>query len=142
MPLVIDHTTQDVAVWRPGNKTQLKLGAQAGTQRIAMAEQWFEPGVGAPTHTHGDVEETITVLRGTAEFWVDDERVTVPTGSSIVLPAFSHHGFTNCGEDELHIMGIWSVASVPTEYVEDRAQTFHIGGTEGTRADAARTVGS
>ena len=140
MAVVIDHSRQEVASWRPGNRTQLKLGAPTGTERIAVIEQWFEPGTGAPTHTHGDVEETITVLRGTAEFWIDDQRAVVEANSTIVLPPFSRHGFTNAGGDELHIMAIWSVASVPTEYVEEPRRTYRIGGDDGRRADAARTV--
>jgi mannose-6-phosphate isomerase-like protein (cupin superfamily) len=141
-PLVIDHATQERASWRPGNLTQLKVGAQNGSERVAMAEQWFEPGTGAPTHTHHDVEEVITILAGRAEFWCDDERAIVEAEQSIVLPPFSWHGFTNIGDGELHLLGVWSVASVPTDYQEAPDRTYAIGGAEGERADAARTVQS
>jgi quercetin dioxygenase-like cupin family protein len=137
---VIDHREQEIASWRPGNRTRLNLGAAAGTERIASAEQWFEPGTGAPTHTHGDIEETITVLAGTAEFWCDDERATLRAEMSIVLPPFSWHGFTNVGDDELHVVGMWSAASVPTEYRDEADRTYAIGGKAGTRVDAARTL--
>jgi quercetin dioxygenase-like cupin family protein len=138
--VVVDHQTQEIASWRPGNRTRLKLGAAVGLQRLAAAEQWFEPGAGAPTHTHGDVEETITVLAGTADFWCDDERTTLGAEMSIVLPPLSWHGFTNVGDDELHVLVIWSVASVPTEYLETPDKTYAIGAEDGTRVDPARTL--
>jgi quercetin dioxygenase-like cupin family protein len=138
--VVIDHRKQEIASWRPGNRTRLNIGAAAGSQRVAAAEQWFEPGTGAPTHTHGDIEETVTVLAGTAEFWCDDERATLTAEMTIVLPPFSWHGFTNVGDDELHVMGMWSAASIPTEYLEAPDKTYAIGGTDGERVDAARTL--
>ncbi len=140
MIVVIDHGQQELVSWRPGNRTRLNVGAATGAQRLAMAEQWFEPGTGAPTHTHGDVEEIIMILAGTAEFRVDDERVTVGAQQSIVLPPFSYHGFTNVGDGTLHLLGTYSAASVPTEYLEEPEATYQIGGDEGERVDAARTV--
>ena len=137
--LVVDHTQQELAVWRPGNRTRLNVGAANGAQRLCLTEQWFEPGSGAPTHFHPDVEEAVTVLRGTARFWCDDEEVVLDEQKTIVFPPYSRHGFTNIGDGELHISGAFSAASVPTEYVEDAQDAIYdIGGTDGTHVDAAR----
>jgi quercetin dioxygenase-like cupin family protein len=136
---VVDHAAQELARWRPGNLTRMNIGAANGAEKLCLVEQWFEPGTGAPTHVHPGVEETITVLRGTARCWIDDEEAIVREQMTIILPADCRHGFTNVGDDELHIFAAYSSASVPTEYEEARATTFEIGGKDGTRVDAART---
>jgi quercetin dioxygenase-like cupin family protein len=136
--IVIDHTKQELAVWRPGNKTRLNIGAANGATRLCINEQWFEPGTGAPRHTHFDIEEAITVLEGRAEFWIDDDRAVVTQQMTVILPPYSHHGFTNVGDDTLHICAAFSAASVRTEYDEDPTETYAIGGTDGERVDAAR----
>lgn len=137
--IVVDHAVQERPSWRPGNQTRLNIGAATGAERLCIAEQWFEPGTGAPTHTHGDVEETITVLAGAARFWCDDEQAVLGPQMTVILPPFSHHGFENTGPDELHIWAAYSVASVPTEYDQEPETTFAIGGTEGIKVDATRT---
>ena len=71
---VIDHRGQELSSWRAGNTTRLNVGAATGASRLCIIEQWFEPGAGAPTHTHFDTEETVTVLEGRAEFWLGEER--------------------------------------------------------------------
>jgi quercetin dioxygenase-like cupin family protein len=137
-PLVIDHAKQEIASWRPGNRTRMDVGAANGAKHLCLVEQWFEPGAGAPTHVHPGVEETITVLHGTGEFWCDGERAFLRAQMTIVLPPDSRHGFTNAGADELHVFAAYSAASVPTEYEEQKDTTFDIGGKDGERVDAAR----
>jgi len=136
--IVINHKEQELASWRPGNKTRLNVGASTGATKLCIAEQWFDPGTGAPTHTHFETEETITVLEGRAEFWVGDDRAVLEPEMTIVLPPYSHHGFTNVGDGTLHIWAAYSDASVRTEYDADPASMYAIGGTDGERVDAAR----
>jgi quercetin dioxygenase-like cupin family protein len=136
--LVIDHTEQELAVWRPGNRTRLNIGAATGAEHLCLVEQWFEPGRGAPTHFHPGVEETITVMSGTGRFWCDGEEAVLDAQKTIILPPDSRHGFTNVGEDELHVFAAYSAASVPTEYEESANDVYDIGGRDGTRVDAAR----
>jgi hypothetical protein len=58
---------------------------------LCIFEQWIAPGAGAPTHTH-PVEEVLTVRQGEAEMWMDDQRITVLAGQSLVVPANRVHG--------------------------------------------------
>lgn len=136
--IVVDHRTQELASWRPGNTTRLNIGAQTGATKLCIAEQWFEPGTGAPTHTHFDTEETITVLEGRAEVWSDGERAELGALMTVILPPHSHHGFRNIGEGTLHIWAAYSDAAVRTVYDDDPGARFAIGGTEGEAVDAAR----
>ena len=63
------------------------------------------PGVGAPTHAH-PVEEVLTVREGEAEMWIDEHRVTVSAGQSLIVPAGRQHGFRNCGDVTLHLHAV------------------------------------
>ena len=68
-------------------------------------EQWIVPGTGAPTHFH-PVEEVLTVREGEAEMWLDQERIIVSAGQSLLVPARRTHGFRNSGTATLHIHAV------------------------------------
>jgi mannose-6-phosphate isomerase-like protein (cupin superfamily) len=100
-------TPQDVALehWRPGVETRMVASARNGAAQLCIFEQWVAPGVGAPTHSH-PVEEVLTVLEGEAEMWMDEARVIVPAGQSLIVPAGRQHGYRNSGNVTLHIHAV------------------------------------
>lgn len=73
---IIDHNVQSTEEWRPGVLTRMKVSAITEAAALCIFEQWVAPGSGARTHSH-PVEEVLTVLKGQAELWLDDERETV-----------------------------------------------------------------
>jgi mannose-6-phosphate isomerase-like protein (cupin superfamily) len=91
--------------WRPGVETRMVVSARNGAAQLCIFEQWVAPGVGAPTHVH-PVEEVLTVREGEAEMWMDDERVIVSAGQSLIVPAGRLHGFRNSGAATLHIHAV------------------------------------
>jgi quercetin dioxygenase-like cupin family protein len=91
--------------WRPGVETRMLVSARTGATQLCMFEQWVAPGNGAPTHSH-PVEEVLTVRDGEAEMWMDDERVIVAAGQSLIVPAGRKHGFRNSGSATLHIHAV------------------------------------
>jgi mannose-6-phosphate isomerase-like protein (cupin superfamily) len=91
--------------WRPGVETRMLVSASNGAAHLCIFEQWVAPGVGAPTHSH-PVEEVLTVREGEAEMWMDDLRVTVSAGQSLIVPARRKHGFRNSGATTLHIHAV------------------------------------
>lgn len=138
--LVIREGEQGLVEWRPGVQTRLRAGAPLGTERLSILEQWHEPGCGAPTHTHHDAEELVTVLQGVAEFWIEDERETLAAGDTVVVPPFRRHGFANAGPGRLHIQAVISAAEPLVEYDEEAGTVFEIGGSGDERRDAHRAV--
>jgi quercetin dioxygenase-like cupin family protein len=138
--LVIRESEQELVEWRPGVLTRLRAGALVGTERLSVLEQWHEPGCGAPTHTHHDAEELVTVLEGVAEFWIEDEHATLEAGSTAVVPPFRRHGFRNAGEGTLHVLAVLSAAEPLVEYDEEAGAVFEIGGRGDDRRDAHRAV--
>ena len=91
--------------WREGVETRMRVSASNGAAQLCIFEQWIAPGNGAPTHSH-PVEEVLTVREGEAEMWMDDERVTVTAGQSLIVPAGRLHGFRNSGSVTLHLHAV------------------------------------
>ena len=102
---------QDVPIehWRPGVETRMLVSARNGATHLCMFEQWVAPGNGAPTHAH-PVEEVLTVREGEAEMWIDQERMIVPAGQSLIVPAWRQHGFRNSGNATLHLHAVLASA--------------------------------
>ena len=91
--------------WRQGVETRMLVSAANGASQLCVFEQWVAPGAGAPTHRH-PVEEVLSVCEGEAEMWIDDARIIVPAGQSLIVPAGHSHGFRNCGTATLHIHAV------------------------------------
>jgi mannose-6-phosphate isomerase-like protein (cupin superfamily) len=100
-----DINTAAAEHWRPGVETRMLVSARCGSTQLCIFEQWVAPGVGAPTHFH-PVEEVLTVRDGEAEMWIDDERVVVQAGQSLIVPAGRKHGFRNSGHATLHLHAV------------------------------------
>jgi mannose-6-phosphate isomerase-like protein (cupin superfamily) len=104
-PRVIDPKDVIREQWRVGVETRMVVSAQSGAAQLCIFEQWVAPGMGAPTHSH-PVEEVLTVREGEAEMWIEQERVIVTSGQSLLVPAGRQHGFRNCGTATLHVHAV------------------------------------
>jgi quercetin dioxygenase-like cupin family protein len=91
--------------WRPGVETRMVVSARSGATQLCVFEQWIAIGAGAPTHSH-PVEEVLTVRQGEAEMWLDEQRIMVTAGQSLIVPAGRPHGFRNSGATTLHIHAV------------------------------------
>ena len=103
--IVVDVSEMPPEQWRLGVETRMLVSASNGATQLCIFEQWIAPGAGAPTHTH-PVEEVLTVREGEAEMWMDQQRITVLAGQSLVVPANRVHGFRNSGTVTLHIHAV------------------------------------
>ncbi|SHK22600.1 Cupin domain-containing protein [Bradyrhizobium lablabi] len=101
----IAHQNNAREAWRPGVETRMLVSARNGAAQLCIFEQWVAPGVGAPTHSH-PVEEVLTVREGEAEMWIDDARIIVQAGQSLIVPAGRKHGFRNSGPATLHLHAV------------------------------------
>jgi mannose-6-phosphate isomerase-like protein (cupin superfamily) len=102
---VVDHSNNPREAWRPGVETRMLVSARNGSAQLCIFEQWIAPGTGAPTHSH-PVEEVLTVREGEAEMWMDEHRIIVSAGQSLIVPAGRKHGFRNSGNVTLHIHAV------------------------------------
>jgi quercetin dioxygenase-like cupin family protein len=102
---IVDHEEQVREQWRPGVLTRMRVSAETGAAQLSVFEQWCDPGCGAPTHLH-TVEEVLTVLAGSVEIWLGEDRATLTAGQSVIVPAGQRHGFRNIGRTTLHMEAI------------------------------------
>jgi len=105
----ITHQNDAWEAWRPGVESRMLVSARNGAAQLCMFEQWVAPGNGAPTHHH-PVEEVLTVREGEAEMWLDQERLVVTAGQSLIVPAGRRHGFRNSGNVTLHLHAVLASA--------------------------------
>ena len=103
--IVVDVRDMPSEQWRLGVETRMLVSASNGAAQLCMFEQWIAPGAGAPTHSH-PVEEVLTVREGEAEMWMDQQRITVSAGQSLIVPAERQHGFRNSGNVTLLIHAV------------------------------------
>ena len=106
---ISDIRDMPIEQWRPGVQTRMLVSASAGAAQLCIFEQWIASGTGAPTHSH-PVEEVLTVREGEAEMWIDEERIIVTAGQTLVIPAARKHGFRNAGTATLHIHAVLASA--------------------------------
>jgi quercetin dioxygenase-like cupin family protein len=130
----------DVVEWRPGVRTRLLAAASTGATQLCLFEQWSEPGTGAPAHRHPGVEEAVSVLAGEAEFWVEDERLRVSTGDTVVVLPGRRHGFTNVTTATLHTLAVFADATPPVVYDDEPDVVYEVGGSGSKRRDAHRSI--
>lgn len=118
---IITHADQPTEPWRPEVTTRMLVSAVEGARQLCLFEQWSAPGAGAPTHHHA-VEETLTVLEGQAEVWLDGQTATVAAGQTIIVPAGHPHGFRNTGSTALHTLAVLAAPIFEAAY-EDARET-------------------
>ena len=99
---IIDPRDTPPEQWRPGVETSMRVSAANGATQLCIFEQWIAPGNGAPTHSH-PVEEVLTVIAGEAEMWIDEQRMVLTDGHSLIVPARQKHSFRNTGSRLLHV---------------------------------------
>ena len=79
-----------------GSRIQFVSDPTGGVSGLTLGNQECAPGVGAASHTHA-FEEVLTVLEGTAEVWLGEQRQVVGPGTSVFVPTGAVHGFVNVG---------------------------------------------
>ena len=139
-PIALRASETPLVEWRPGVRTRLHAVAAAEPASLCVIEQWCDPGLGAPTHTHFEVEELIAVVEGQAEVWVDDANTKLAAGDSVLLAPHTQHGFRNVGRSTLHTFAIFGAARPPVCYADDPGTVLEVGGRSHNMRDPHRAV--
>ena len=63
---VLIHNDQPLERWREGVMTRMRVSALLGGRQLCIFDQFCDPGLGAPIHSHA-VEEVLEVIEGTAD---------------------------------------------------------------------------
>jgi mannose-6-phosphate isomerase-like protein (cupin superfamily) len=117
---LLDHTSQSQEEWRAGVMTQMRVSAKVGSRQLCIFEQFCDPGLGAPMHLHA-VEEVLEVREGTAEIYLQDQRIIVVADQSMLIPAGARHGFKNIGTGILRVRATLAASIFEASY-DDRSE--------------------
>lgn len=92
-----------------------------GDLPIRTGVQVSPPGYQTRIHSHPYVE-TLTVLEGLGEVWLDgdDRKVTLEPGITVTIPAHRKHGFRALGDKPLVTLGIHMHGERIVDYVAGR----------------------
>jgi DNA-binding transcriptional MerR regulator/quercetin dioxygenase-like cupin family protein len=92
----------------------LSVGAQLLEPHLYLVE----PGGGSQGAYHHDGEETVYVLEGEVEFWLNEvERHTVRAGDCLTFPSTLAHRWRNSGKDRLAMLWV----NTPITFLSARA---------------------
>jgi mannose-6-phosphate isomerase-like protein (cupin superfamily) len=118
---VLIHNDQPLERWRDGVITRMRVSALLGARQLCIFEQFCDPGLGAPIHSHA-VEEVLEVIEGTAEIWLGNATTIVKANQSVLVPAGAKHGFRNLEHTTLHVRATLA-APIFEAFYEDGAGT-------------------
>ena len=78
------------------------------SRRLQVILSTIEPGGGSgdEPYTHESEEECVVVLKGSLEFWVDDERYLLEEGDSLLFESRRPHRNRNPGPSKAEVMWI------------------------------------
>lgn len=106
----------DDAHWRPSNAMGVlntDLAKQLGTSALSARLWRLRPGQASTKHRHIDQTELYVVLEGTGRVRVEEDLLTLPPLSALVVePETVRQVFNDTGEDAL-----WLVVGTPVEPV-------------------------
>ena len=102
------------AHWRPSNQMQVEntdLAKQLEASSLGARLWRLRPGQASTRHRHREQEELYVVMEGTGRMRVDDEALTLQTGSAVLVGPGSVRQVFNDTQDE----ALWLVAGAPPE---------------------------
>jgi mannose-6-phosphate isomerase-like protein (cupin superfamily) len=77
-----------------------------------------------PMHAHRGIEETLFIVSGQGEAWVDGERAEFHTKDLVFFPSDSRHQVRSVGPGELVTLSIFSSVTSPDSYASYAEDAF------------------
>ena len=104
-----------------GRHTRVFIGPQSPVQAENFVSGFviIEPGGRVPLHEH-EQEEVYYVLKGRGKMTVGEETQTMQAVSAVYIPSNIRHTLRNSGDEELHMLFVYSPAGVVSHWQEER----------------------
>jgi quercetin dioxygenase-like cupin family protein len=106
MPVIAHQSIPEMQM-RRGIRGRFLSHKELGANGVSLLTNTVEPGAEAPLHMH-TVEETMLVLEGTVWVRVGEERYTVASHHTVIIPAHTPHAWGNAGETVAKLL--WAFA--------------------------------
>jgi quercetin dioxygenase-like cupin family protein len=98
-----------------GHKLAFRNELDEDGTEVTRIEMWVEPGGGVPAHVHPSIEESFTVLDGTAELLGGRRWRAAQPGETVVVSPGTRHAYRNRGDRVAHLACIAKPASASLE---------------------------
>jgi quercetin dioxygenase-like cupin family protein len=104
-----------------GRHTRVLIGVHSPIQaeHFVSGIVIIEPNGSIPIHEH-EQEEVYHILKGTGEMTVGEETEIMKPVSAVYIPPNANHGLKNVGQEELHMLFVYSPAGVVSHWQEER----------------------
>jgi quercetin dioxygenase-like cupin family protein len=89
-----------------GEKTHILLSGKETGGAFALILDEAPPGGGPPLHIHHNEDETFHILEGTLTVQLNEERLTLLSGTIAFLPRGVPHTFANLGTEPVIFLGV------------------------------------
>lgn len=80
--------------------------ATTGAAALVVIEVTLSPGGGHNFHFHPDQEESIYVIEGRIEQWLETDSRELTAGSAVFIPENTVHGCFNTSREEARLLAI------------------------------------
>jgi quercetin dioxygenase-like cupin family protein len=90
---VISSPGTQAAIWFLGALSQVRLSGEQTGGAFSLVENLNRRGNGSPVHVHNQEDETLFVLDGELQVFVDEEEHTAGPGTVAVLPRRLRHAY-------------------------------------------------
>jgi quercetin dioxygenase-like cupin family protein len=114
---VVNHAEQPWQGNAASSRMQRIVDSSGGVVGLGLFKQECAPGFGPSSHTH-EFEEVLTVVEGTAEVWVDDQRQIAGPETSVFVPTGAVHGFRNVGDGLLKMSIVIAGRELTSRFVD------------------------
>lgn len=101
----------------PGLSHRTLAGPHQGLEQCELWSQTIAPGGETPLHRH-DCEEVIAILEGSGICECDGKSFAFSSRSTIVVPPNAVHKLINCGDRDLKLLAVLTMAPVRVETPE------------------------
>ena len=104
-----------------GRYTRVLIGAQSPIQAANFVSGFvvIEPNGSVPLHDH-EQEEVYYILKGAGEMTVEEESRIIEGVSAVYIPPNRKHSLKNVGQEELHMLFVYSPTGVVSHWEEER----------------------
>jgi quercetin dioxygenase-like cupin family protein len=98
-----------------GHKLAFRDERDEDGSEVTRIEMWVEPGGGVPPHVHPEIEESFTILDGTAELLGGRRWQAAGPGETVVVPPGTRHAYRNRADRVAHLVCFAKPASASLE---------------------------
>jgi len=109
---VVTHADNDKWIETlPGEKLRVHVRSSLVNGAYAVLESEALPGVGGPLHYHKE-DEVFFILQGTMTFSLAGEIVEAGVGSTVLVPAFTHHTWQNRTNAPVRMLAVFTPGGI------------------------------